>query len=179
MVVAVAGRRIDAGDTSTPRFPLRNVPIVERRVDELFERLKATGLVASAACGADLIALTVAGRRNLRRRVVLPSSHETFRATSVIDRPGEWGPVYDRILSELAQTHDVVVLMQRSEGNEAYVAANHAILDEAARLARASNGEVVAVLIWEGVPRSDDDITAAFAEEARKRGCLVEQVKTL
>lgn len=179
MVIAVAGRRIDAADTSTPRFPLQNVPIVERRLDELLERLTARGLVGSAACGADLIALTLAGRRKMRRRVVLPSLQEKFRTTSVTDRPGEWGPVYDQVLAELAPTRDIVVLGERTDGDEAYLAANHAILDEAARLARDSKGDVVAVLVWEGAPRSGDDITAAFGDEARKRGWRVEQVLTL
>lgn len=179
MVIAVAGRRIDAGDSKAPRFPLQNVPIVERRLDELFECLAATVLVGSAACGADLVALTVAGRRRMRRRVVLPFSREQFRATSVTDRPGDWGPVYDRVLAELAPTRDIVALKGRSEGNEAYVAANETILREAATLARESNAEVVAVLVWEGAPRAGDDVTAAFGDEARKRGWRVEQVKTL
>jgi hypothetical protein len=178
MVIAVAGRRIDAAESEVSRFPLRNVPAVERRLDELFERLAATTLVGSAACGADLVALTVAGRRRMRRRVVLPFGAEEFRETSVIDRPGDWGPVYDRLLAELAPTRDVVALEARSRGNEAYVAANHAILREAATLARAANADVAAVLVWEGAPRPDDDVTAAFGAEARKRGWRVEHVMT-
>jgi hypothetical protein len=179
MVIAVAGRRIDADDSKTPRFPLQNVPIVERRLDELFERLAATGLVGSAACGADLIALTLAGRRRMRRRVVLPFSPEKFRATSVTDRPGEWSPVYDQVLVELAPARDVVALTGHGEGDEAYVAANEAIMSEAATLANELNAEVVAVLVWEGAPRADDDVTAAFGDQARKRGWRVEQVNTL
>ena len=179
MVIAVAGRRIDASDSKVPRFPLHNVPIVERRLEELFERLAVTALVGSAACGADLIALTVAGRRRMRRRVVLPFSPEKFRATSVTDRPGDWGEVYDHVMAELTPTRDIVALKGHSDGNEAYVAANQAIMREAATLARESKAEVVAVLVWEGTPRADDDVTAAFGDEARKRGWRVEQVKTL
>jgi hypothetical protein len=116
VIIAVAGRRIDAIDTKTPRFPLENVPDVEHRLDELFERATATAMVASAACGADLLALTVAGKRGMRRRVVLPFSRDKFRTTSVTDRPGNWGPVYDRVLADLDPTGDVVTLEGRRGG---------------------------------------------------------------
>ena len=53
-----------------------------------------------------------------------------------------------------------------------------AILQEAASLAQQSGTQAIAVLAWEGAPRGSDDVTAAFGEEARKRGLRVEQVKT-
>src|SRR5262245_15369924 len=101
MLIALAGRRVDAPNAGTARFPLVNVELVSRRVDELFEHEAATALVSSAACGADLLALKVAGARRMRRRIVLPFDRARFRATSVIDRPGDWGRLYDRILAEL------------------------------------------------------------------------------
>jgi hypothetical protein len=179
MVIAVAGRRIDAGGTAPLRFPLQNVPIVERRLDALFAREAATALIGSAACGADLVAMTVAGTRRMRRRVVLPFSRDKFRASSVTDRPGDWGPMYDQVLAELDRTGDVVTLEGRSAGDAAYAAANEAILREAATLAQQGDTDVLAVLVWEGAPRAGADMTAAFGEEARKRGWRVEQVKTL
>jgi len=178
VVIAMAGRRIDAASSEAARFPLPNVPIVERRLHELFEREAATTLVSSAACGADLIALGVAGNRRMRRRVVLPFSRDRFRASSVTDRPGDWGPIYDRMLGELDQTGDVVTL-QEGSGDTAYAAANEAILLEAATLARQAGTDVLAVLVWEGMPRPGDDMTAAFGEAAHHRGWRVEQVRTL
>jgi hypothetical protein len=178
MVVAVAGRRIDAADAETPRFPLANVPLVERRLDELFAREAAAALVSSAACGADLVALTVAGRRRMRRRVVLPFPADRFRVTSVVDRPGDWGPVYDRVLADL-DPGDVVTVAGPGEGAEAYLAANRALLVEAAGLARSSGAAPLAVLVWDGAPRGSDDITAAFGDAARERGWRVAQVSTL
>ncbi len=179
MVVALAGRRIDAPDAETPRFPLANVPLVRQRLAELFEREAATALVSSAACGADLVAVTVAGTRGMRRRVVLPFSGDRFRASSVTDRPGDWGPVYDRVLVELDPVGDVVTLAGYGDGAQAYEAANEIILQHAAALARQSTTSVMAVLVWEGAPRGSDDVTAAFGVTARKRGLRVEQVKTL
>ena len=179
MIVALAGRRIDAADASSARFPLKNVPTVEQRLDELFERHAATVLVSSGACGADLAAQTVAGARGMRRRVVLPFGRGEFRASSVTDRPGEWGPVYDRVLAELDRTGDVVTLAGHAAGDAAYATANDAILDEAATLAREGATEVVAVLVWDAAPRGAGDLTAAFGDAARRRAYRVEQVKTL
>jgi hypothetical protein len=71
-VVALAGRRIDELDTRPPHFPAEAVPIVRRRLADLFARERAVALVCSAACGADLIALGVAERFGLRRRIILP-----------------------------------------------------------------------------------------------------------
>ena len=38
---------------------------------------------------------------------------------------------------------------------------------------------VLAVLVWEGVSRGDDDMTAAFGDGARSLGVRVDQVLTL
>ena len=178
MVIAAAGRRIDSTDATTPRFPLENVSVVERQLDALFARERATVLVASAACGADLVALAVAGRRGMRRRVILPFAPDVFRNTSVTDRPGDWGPIFDRMLAELDPSGDAIIL-DSGEGHAAYVAANDAILEEAARLARDSGTGAMAVLIWEGARRGDDDVTAAFGDAARQRGWRVEDVRTV
>jgi hypothetical protein len=178
MIVAVAGRRVDAHDAPVARFPLANVALVQQRLDEFFARQAATAMVSSGACGADLAALTVAGARGMRRRLVLPLSRAEFRASSVTDRPGDWGPVYDRVLAELDPSGDVVTLAGQAAGDAAYAAANDVILDEAALLARKNATEVIALLVWEGAPRDGADMTAAFGEAARTRGYRVEQVKT-
>jgi hypothetical protein len=179
VIIAVAGRRIDAEGAKTPRFPLKNVALVQQRLDDLFGRGAATAVVSSGACGADLVALTAAGARHMRRRMVLPFSRDEFRASSVTDRPGEWGPVYDRVLAELERTGDVVTLEGHAAGDAAYTAANDAILQEATTLAQQGATDVLAVLVWEGAPRDGADMTATFGDEARKRGYRVEQVKTL
>jgi hypothetical protein len=177
VVIALAGRRIDAPDAETPRFPLRNVSRVERQVGELFTREAAGALVTSAACGADLVALTVAGTLGIPRRVVLPFGADEFRATSVTDRPGDWGPVYDRVMAEV-NPNDVVTLAGFDAGYDTYLATNHAIFDEALALARRASVETLAVVAWEGASRGSDDTTAAFAEEARQRGVRLVEIRT-
>jgi hypothetical protein len=179
VVIALAGRRVDAANAETISFPLTNVSLVSRRLEELFTREAATALVSSAACGGDLTALAVAGARGMRRRIVLPFDRRQFRGSSVTDRPGDWGALYDRVLAELDPSDDIVTLDGRNEGDRAYAAANQAVLQEAIALARQSNIVAMAVLVWDGAPRGSDDLTAAFAEEARTRGLRVAEVRTL
>src|SRR5947209_320182 len=95
MVIALAGRRIDAPNAETPRFPLENREKVGNRIRDFLAEHGATALVCSAACGADLLALEAAEELGLRRRILLPFAPDRFRATSVTDRPGEWGPLFD------------------------------------------------------------------------------------
>ena len=60
MIVALAGRRIDAVNAKERRFPLANVELVRKRIREMLKTEDATAVVCSAACGADLIALSEA-----------------------------------------------------------------------------------------------------------------------
>src|SRR5689334_8703170 len=109
-VVALAGRRVDAANADEQRFPLENVRLVRRRVAETLASERAAALVCSAACGADLVALEEAERLGLRRRIVLPFPPDPFRRRSVVDRPGEWGEVFDHLIAKAHAAGDLVVL---------------------------------------------------------------------
>lgn len=182
MIIALAGRRIDAPDARDRRFPLENIDTVRHRLRALFRANGPTALVSSAACGADLLALSEAGAAGMRRRVVLPFEPEKFRAISVTDRPGDWGALFDRTMNEVEAAGDLVVLHGDSEGDAAFAAVNHAIFDEAARLAPSTNnraqGTTTSVIVWEGSSRGTDDLTQAFRDEAVGRGLPVLEVLT-
>jgi hypothetical protein len=124
LTIALAGRRIDAADAEEPRFPLASVVLVRERLRDLFVRRGASTLVCSAACGADLVALEAAEQLGLRRRVVLPFAAERFRETSVTDRPGDWGLLYDRAIEAVQRVGDLIVLEDVGEERDAYDAAN-------------------------------------------------------
>jgi tetratricopeptide (TPR) repeat protein len=179
MVIALAGRRVDALDAKPPRFPLDNRVMVAQRLRALFQKMGATALVSSAACGADVLAQSEAAAIGLRRRVVIPVEPHKFRDTSVTDRPGDWGPLYDRIVADLRKTGDLIVMATQLEGDAAYTAANEAILDEAEALGRASGQDVYAVLVWDGKTRGPGDLTEAFGVAARQRQHQVLEVLTL
>src|SRR5258705_3908251 len=110
MVCALAGRRIDAPNAPTPRFPLANIDNVRARIRATLAETGATALISSAANGADLIALEEAGALAVRRRIVLPFERARFRQTSVVDCPGDWGGLFDRILDEVGERGDLITI---------------------------------------------------------------------
>jgi hypothetical protein len=179
VVVGLAGRRIDVPNPDVERFPLSNVELVRQRLHDLFRQERPATLVSSAACGADLIALEEAMALGIRRRVVLPCRPERFRLRSVIDRPGDWGPVFDRITDDAISNGDLIVLEDRMVDDRAtYEATNQKIIDEARNLTELG-GIPLAVVVWEGASRGDDDLTVAFGREAASKGLRVVHVSTL
>ena len=178
MIVALAGRRVDAPDAKEKRFSPENAESVKERIRELLRAEKATTLVSAAACGADILALEAAGELGIRRRVVLPYDKVTFKHASVIDRPGDWGERYDRIVAEVDEKGDLVV-DDYDEDEESYFAANHDILDQAEELAEETGEQLSAVVVWNGQSRGENDVTRHFLEEAKQRGLKVTEIKTV
>src|SRR5664279_1047238 len=50
-VVVTAGRRVDAPDAQSARFPASNVDAVRKRISTFFAGQKPSALVSSGACG--------------------------------------------------------------------------------------------------------------------------------
>lgn len=191
MIIALAGRRIDEENSKTIRFPLENVPLVKERLKTLFVESKAKGIVCGAACGADLIALDVAGELGLHCRIILSSEPENFRKTSVTDRPGDWGKIFDEIYRTLKDSGNVVLLKSNAHNDDIYIEANEKIIDEAVSLNKLINSKlnsdvsqnqvddaILIVIVWEGSSRGEDDITLNFANTGRSRGFEVVEVLT-
>jgi tetratricopeptide (TPR) repeat protein len=177
-VTAVAGRRIDATKAPDKRFPSQNEGLVKERIRNMLVGTASIGVVSSAACGADILALECAEDLDLRHRVVLPFSRERFRSTSVVDRGEEWGARFDAILSKLGKD-DVIEMTFDGNEDEGYAAANGRILDEAAKMAEAQGQRVVAAIVWNGVARGAGDLTDGFQKLAAGRKMEVVSVGTL
>jgi len=180
MIIALAGRRVDSPDAKQSRFPAtaENLEIVRKRIGIMLRAEGAELLVSSAACGADLLALSEAGSLGLRRRIVLPFDRNKFRATSVTDRPGDWGLLFDEVVNEVEKQRDLLVIHPSSE-DKAYVEANHAIVDEALSLGEQHRVPVVATLVWDGKSRGENDFTEEFGVYARTKGLTTVEVMTL
>jgi hypothetical protein len=178
-VVALAGRRIDAVDASTPSFPLTYRNMVAGAIHARLLEVNAATLVSSAACGADLLALDAAGVLDIRRRIVLPFDKNRFRAASVADRPGKWGELFDRVCAEAEAAGDLVVLGIDGSDADVYETTNTAILEQGEALATAGGLHRVAVVVWEGARHQGDDFTGQFLEEAIARGWRVLEVNTV
>lgn len=172
---ALAGRRIDAPDAD-PRFPLASVPRVRKALYELFHSHPGSSLFCAAACGADLIALDVAEELAVPAWIVLPFATPQFRAGSVVDRPGDWGPSFDAQIRRAEQAGRLLVHDLPPGDDHTYLQANELILD--ASMQHASGGDVTAVIVWEGKPREGVDVTGALAQSARRRGLPVIEIST-
>jgi hypothetical protein len=185
VIVAVAGRRIDAADAAVARFPLANRGLVARRIGAALRRLDATAVVASAACGADLLALDAARRQGMRRRrVILPYAEEWFLEDSVLDRPGRWAGAFRAQCVAARAAGDLVVLGEARGSDNAFRAVNEAIVAEALRLAAGASpadpaAALATLIVWEGSPRGSDDLTAHLRERMRHLGARVVEVATV
>jgi hypothetical protein len=173
-VLIEAGRRVDAIHATSPRFPASEVAEVRRKAQELFNQEKPLAVVCSAACGADLIVLDVAESMGVERYVLLPSKPTEFRRSSVVDRPGDWGEIYDRVL----KTSRVEVL-KVPEGQQGYLETNLRLLDQGQALARRHSASAEALVVWNKETRGADDITGHFLAQAKLRKIPVIEIATL
>jgi hypothetical protein len=173
-VIIEAGRRVDAPDAQVPRFPPSNVSQVSRSIKTLLGKRNPLAVVCSAACGADLLLLQAAVEMNIDQVVLLPSEPEAFRKSSVTDRPGNWAGLYDQVL-KTAQ----VEILRLPEGQEGYLDTNLKLLDRGQQLARENGVPAEALVVWNGISRGTDDVTAHFLHEAKSRNLTVLEIPTV
>ena len=173
-VAALAGRRIDGADSTRIQFPLSCVKKVTGDLRKFFEVGGFTSLVCSAACGADLVAVESAKLLGMTIDIVLPYSPSKFRGSSVVDRPGDWGPKYDRLIDESAANNRLHILSSDEDGN--YDLATTGILSIATAMAPLEN--IIGVVVWEGQPRDEGDATLDFKRRAEKLGLIVHELAT-
>jgi len=169
VIVALAGRRIDRPNASPEHFPVRSVAVVGERIRSALLADGASALVSAAACGADLTALAVAETLGIRRRIVLPFPAAEFRAGSVVDRPGDWGPLFDRLVSEAEEAGDLEVLGLPKASAHPYERTN-------AALGREAREQVGALVVWDGPLVGRTDYTLDFVEAAEHRGIPVRTI---
>lgn len=180
-VAALTGRRPDAPTVTTKRFPLAQVPLVKQRLHHLFQAEGFTTLICAAACGADLLALEVAGELGIATHIVLPFAPSLFRRTSVVDRPGSWGPHFDQLISQ-AQHHGQLTILHLPVGDsQTYLLTNQALVALASRCGRwpGASSPPTCILVWDGVARGTTDVTQHFREMCQQAGFRELQVSTL
>ncbi len=111
---------------------------------------------------------------HIEQVVLLPSGPETFRKSSVTDRPGNWSELYDQVL-KTAQ----VEILKLPEGQEGYLETNLKLLDRGQQLAREKGVPAEALVIWDGISRGPDDVTAHFLHEAKSRKMTMLEISTV
>ena len=95
----------------------------------------------------------------------------------MVDRPGDWGPMFDALIAHVAACGDLVIL-DGDEGDAGYAQANAAILAEGDARAAATGAARVALIAWDGGSRGPGDLTFHFRAEAIHRGWAIEEVLT-
>lgn len=176
MITVLAGRRIDAPDAEEKRFPLEMKETVYERILVFLRARNIKAFVSSAACGADLLGQKAARELGIGRHVILPFGREKFRKTSVVDRPGDWGVLFDEICDEVVREGNLKILEGfEDDENEAYSAVTTAILDCAESL-RTGAEKILAVAVWDAKAKDERDETASFIEQARRRKIEVETI---
>lgn len=180
MILVYAGRRTDPDDpTAPPRFPLASAGRVQREIARVLAEERPAAVVGSAACGSDLLVLETAAQLGIRRSVVLPFDRASFRATSVTDRPGEWGPRFDAVMDEVSARGDVLDLGLDPDDPRTYARANVAIYRQALAIAGKPDEDFMALVLWNGETRGAGDVTEGFLHEARHRGWPTTEIDTL
>jgi hypothetical protein len=149
------------------------VPLVRAELQRLFAREGVELLVCSAACGADLTALDVACGAGIRCKVVLPFEARRFRETSVVDRPGDWGELFDSLMPRIETAGDLVVLGDEADSERVYRRGNEVVVEQACLAAR--DRRRLAVVVWEGEAREGRDATDHFRRLASQAG-MVERI---
>jgi hypothetical protein len=178
-IMVVAGRRIDATNASKARFPLVCVDMVSERLRAVLANSRPKAMITSGACGADLVALQVAIERQIPCRMVLPFNRQRFRAESVVDRPGDWGPIFDRIYQVVKRGLGVKTLPTTHDAHRDFQRTNQYLIREAQRIAEEQGDpNIMALIMWDGAPRGDDDMTADFAALATKQHIPVQTIVT-
>jgi hypothetical protein len=173
-VLVQAGRRVDTPAAPVARFPPSNIDAVRERIHKYFGESKPDFLVTSAAAGTDLLALDVAGQLKIKRVVLLPSDPAVFRISSVVDRPGEWGEIFDRVVKEVN-----VEILDVPEGQTGYLETNVRLLERAQTLSSSNNTVARALVVWDKKLRGPDDVTGHFLAQARLRRMPVVEISTL
>jgi hypothetical protein len=167
LALAAAGRRIDAPGTpsATRRFPVEAEARVARDIADVLQRVHPDRVIASGACGADILIHEAAVSLGLQRYLILPFPVDAFRQRSVTDRGGKWGERFDALL-ETTDSSDLIILNHKTPTTDAqaaqgYRAVTTAIID-AAEEGRAGLRGIL--LVWErSRQRSPDDETARLA----------------
>jgi hypothetical protein len=72
-----------------------------------------------------------------------------------------------------------VEILKLPEGQEGYLETNLKLLDRGQRLARENGVTAEAMVIWNGISRGPDDVTAHFLHEAESRKMTVLEISTV
>lgn len=177
-IVALAGRRIDPPNAETIRFPARNIERVRNDICRELKNQHAQGLVASAAAGADLLAVKAAINLGITSRIVLSPSVNEFERMSVEDRGSYWTEEFENVISAIVP-ENIACIPAEPDVADTFRMINERILSDAVAFSVSRSAKLVCIAVWDGVRRGKDDFSADFVERAVTRGLSVTHISTV
>jgi len=166
-VAVFAGHVIDAPDRNPARFPSEAEAGVRSRIVDWLKRENIRISFCSAACGADLIFLSVAAECGVETHLVLPFRAEDFIETSVRIGGKKW---VARFREAVEQAKSVTIVNEEvaDEKSSAYEFANRMVAAKAKLRAMQLDLPVMSLAVWDSEPRAlrggTADAVASWAE---------------
>lgn len=168
-----AGNRIDADDTTPPRFPMSQVGAVSEVVARLLGDLRPTAVVSSPANGADLIVLSEAQRQSIDTHVVLPLPVDSFLRWSVAHPAAMWQERYQQVLEHArGRRGSTLEMLDLGADPEWYLTATYALIGRA-RAVRTGDDPIVALTVRPADGQDPPSVTDRFAARAAEDGITV------
>jgi hypothetical protein len=175
-LIVFAGHRIDEAGRTTPRFPSSAEATAQEMIRAAIVDLAGRGgelrALASAAPGADILALEVFAEVGIPAVVCLPMPSDEFARQQFADLD-DWRNRY----LDIVKTHQVMTLSDRpglprwlqASGVDPWERGNEWVI----QLAETSDADQVTVLVfWDGQPSGSPGGTGHMVDLARKAGRL-------
>lgn len=175
-VVACVGHLIDRPGRREPRFPPELATEVGRAIAARLDAVGAGIGFASAACGADLLALEALIARGAATHVVLPYERVEFARDSVHVAAGaSWAERFDRAMA--AATEVIEASGHRvGDGAASFEYAFRLLDGSAAMRADELETDLTGVAVWDGRDGDGRGGTAWAVSEWRRLGRRVEVI---
>jgi len=109
-------------------------------------------------------------------QVILPFALPLFKATSVVDRPGNWGELFDELITRPSDRVEVVTLNESGPSREAF---NRTIEIMIRRASMPFSHERVVTLVWDGDDGGEGDATAEMGRMAAAAGFVHKDIPIL
>jgi hypothetical protein len=140
-----------------------------KAIERWLSQRAVRAVVASAARGADLLALRAATALGIRIRVVLSCARSRFRDRSVVDQGGSWGAIFDELVDQAHARGDLVVLPGDALTPDSLAATNQRLIFETLELAGHLSATPGALAVWSGKARAAGfDATADFVARVNR-----------
>lgn len=169
MRVLFSGHMVDAPDRAQPRFPSHNVPAARTAIHRAISEIKnpTAQAISGAACGGDLLFCEEWLSTDRHLTIYLPREVESFLDESVRFAGAHWEDTFHQVVIA-----DGVRVVGPEPGMED-LADPHSPNNLRMISAALEDGDVAAVVLWDGGGGDGPGGTAHMVREVQNSGGLV------